>query len=90
MRVEWTEKALREIENIVGYIFSENPVAALETDDLIRNAVRVLEKMPLAGKYGKVSGTREWVINRNYFMIYEIAHDKITVLSVKHTRQKYP
>lgn len=39
MRVEWSEKALNEAESIVNYIFEENPIAALETDDLIRNRI---------------------------------------------------
>ncbi|EFC89955.1 addiction module toxin, RelE/StbE family [Neisseria mucosa ATCC 25996] len=90
MRVEWSEKALNEAESIVNYIFEENPIAALETDDLIRNAIGLLEKMPLAGRYGKVADTRELVINRNYFVVYEIADNRVLILGVKHTRQRYP
>lgn len=90
MRINWSEKALAEAESIVNYIFAENPVAALETDDLIRHAVLILEQMPLAGKYGRVSNTRELVLNRNYFIIYEIASDHVLILGVKHTRQQYP
>ena len=90
MRVEWSEKALNEAESIVNYIFEENPIAALETDDLIRNAIGLLEKMPLAGRYGKVADTRELVIHRNYFVIYEIADNRVLILGVKHTRQRYP
>ena len=46
--------------------------------------------MPLAGRYGKVADTRELVINRNYFVIYEIADNRVLILGVKHTRQRYP
>ncbi|WP_373754153.1 type II toxin-antitoxin system RelE/ParE family toxin [Neisseria weixii] len=90
MQINWTTKALNDAENIINYIAEENPIAALETDDLIRKAVTILETMPLAGRYGNLPNTRELVIHRNYFIIYEILPDCVRILGVKHTRQQYP
>ncbi|MFP5075132.1 type II toxin-antitoxin system RelE/ParE family toxin [Neisseria sp. WLZKY-1] len=90
MQVKWSEQAVSEAEGIVNYIAGHNIAAALEMDDLIRQSVLILEKMPGAGRYGRVAHTRELVIHKNYVVIYEIAAEYVLILNVKHTGQKYP
>lgn len=90
MQVKWSEQAVSEAEGIVNYIAGHNIAAALEMDDLIRQSVLILEKMPRAGRYGRVVHTRELVIHKNYVVIYEIAAEYVLILNVKHTGQKYP
>lgn len=90
MQVKWSEQAVSEAEGIVNYIAGHNIAAALEMDDLIRQSVLILEKMPRAGRYGRVAHTRELVIHKNYVVVYEIAEEYVLILNVKHTGQKYP
>ncbi|WP_038312614.1 type II toxin-antitoxin system RelE/ParE family toxin [Kingella kingae] len=59
-------------------------------DDLIRNSIFILKKMPRVGRYGSVAKHVSRLIRDNYIVIYEIGLDSITILNVKHASQKYP
>ena len=67
------------------------PAAALETVDLIAEAVQVLENHPLIGRSAE-QGLRELVISHGksgYVALYshELEQDTVLILSVRHQRE---
>lgn len=54
MRVEWLEKALKNLEDKVNYIALENPKATDDFSDAIFASVDNLAKSPAMGREGRV------------------------------------
>lgn len=73
----------------------ENPAAAVQTLDLIFDAITILERHPLIGRIAE-DGLRELVISRGrsgYVALYEYLEpsDLVVVLAVRHQRESgYP
>jgi plasmid stabilization system protein ParE len=57
----------------------------------IFEAIDLLERYPMAGRKGRIPGTREMVVPRTPFIIgYTIAENDIQILAVLHTSQRWP
>ncbi|MCP5143277.1 MAG: type II toxin-antitoxin system RelE/ParE family toxin [Gammaproteobacteria bacterium] len=89
--VIYAKGALADLARLTDFLLEEEPAAALETVDLITEAVRVLANHPLIGRSAE-QGLRELVISRGrsgYIALYsyELAHDTVLVLSVRHQRE---
>ena len=61
MRVEWYPEAEADLDEIVRYIFQDNPAAAFQLEDLLLNAARNLSATPEMGRVGRVFGTGSWL-----------------------------
>lgn len=90
-RVIYAERALSDLGRLADFLLQTEPVAALETVDLITEAVHVLENHPLIGRPAE-QGLRELVISRGksgYLALYsyELEQDTVLVLSVRHQRE---
>lgn len=90
MRVNWSSKAKSDITGIVEYIAADNPDAAANLADAIVYRAESLGFMPLMGRAGRVSGTREIVAHPNYIIVYRVGDDAVTILRVLHGRRQYP
>lgn len=90
LRVDWSESALRDIEQIARYIAQHNPIAAISTVDLVTDAAQNLAYSPYIGRIGRRKNTRELVVHPNYILVYKISNDAIRIITVLHTRQRYP
>lgn len=88
----WNPLALDDREDIMDYIAQDNPVAAIELDELIELKANELIDRPELYRAGRVRGTREMVVHSNYVVIYKIwkAKDEIEILRVKHAAQQRP
>ena len=68
-----------------------NATAAVRVSRALREAAELLTYFPLAGREGKITGTREWVVRQlPYIIVYEVTDDEpgtITVLGIFHGRQ---
>jgi toxin ParE1/3/4 len=90
MFVEWTEPAVDDLDEIVRYIFTHyDPSYAFELEDYILDCAERLCEFPYKGKKGDKDGTRKYLIDPNYWLIYEVT-DRISILNVVHTRKLYP
>jgi addiction module RelE/StbE family toxin len=88
MRIEWLEKALRNLEDEASYIALENPKAADDFFDAIFASVDKLAEFPSMDRDGRVKNTREWAVpNWSYLIPYRVRGDSLQVLGVFHTRQ---
>lgn len=90
-RVIYAERALSDLGRLTEFLLQAEPAAALETVDLITEAVQVLENHPLIGRSTEQQ-LRELVISRGksgYVALYsyELEQDIVLVLSVRHQRE---
>jgi addiction module RelE/StbE family toxin len=91
VRVKWTRLALDDLERARAYLQNEAPHAVAPVFEHIQSAVDLLVQHPLAGRLGRVYGTREWVVQDTSYLIgYRIAGDVLQVLRVLHSRQRWP
>ncbi|MDP9140465.1 MAG: type II toxin-antitoxin system RelE/ParE family toxin [Pseudomonadota bacterium] len=90
-RVIYAGRALSDLARLTDFLLQAEPAAALETVDLIAEAVQILENHPLIGRSAE-QGLRELVISRGksgYIALYsyELEQDTVLVLSVRHQRE---
>jgi toxin ParE1/3/4 len=92
MRLRWSPRAIDDLREIRRYIGRENPAAAKQVADRIKQVVRLLPDHPEIGRPGRVPGTRELVVTgTRYIVPYAvIARDRIELLAVMHTSRKWP
>lgn len=90
MRVAWTPEADRDRSDIWHYIYAENPMAAVRVDAAFRDAAHSLRDLPLRGRSGRVSGTRELIPLGSYRLVYEIRGDTVWILALVHTARLWP
>ena len=58
---------------------------------LIDSTEDTLSDHPMAGRPGRVSGTREWVDHQRYIVAYRVtAHGDVDVLDVVHAARLWP
>jgi len=50
--ISWTETAMADVDEIVDYIFADNPAAALDLEQLIHDSVNHLTRLPYIGRRG--------------------------------------
>ncbi|MGU7784116.1 type II toxin-antitoxin system RelE/ParE family toxin [Burkholderia sp. PU8-34] len=92
LALHWNPKALEDRAAIMDHIGQDNPVAALELDELLEERAAALPARAELYRHGRVSGTRELVIARNYVLVYRVqqAERVVEVLRVLHARQQWP
>ena len=91
MRVKWLRTALANLNAEAEYISQDNPGAAARTVAAIVDAVELLKQYPALGRPGRVSGTRELVVQGTpYIVPYRVRGDVIELLRVFHGARKWP
>ena len=88
--LEWRGAARRDLLSIVDFISDDNPDAALKLLDDIESKAEQLLQHPRLYKAGRVVGTREMLVRRNYVVIYEENDECVTILRVLHSAQLWP
>jgi toxin ParE1/3/4 len=92
VRVRWLRAANANFEAIGHYIAQDNPEAARETLQHIVDAIETLAENPKldTSRAGRVPGTRELIVDRNYNIAYRMRHNELEVLRILHGRQRWP
>ena len=92
MQLKWTDLAEKDLDNIETYITTENsPLVAV--DVVLNSCELILSNHPQAGRPGRVSGTRELVINGiPLIVVYRIVDrlGQLQILRVLHDAQQWP
>jgi toxin ParE1/3/4 len=88
--LEWRQAAREDLLTIVDYISDDNPGAAQALKDEIEGKVSHLLDHPKLYRSGRVAGTREMVVHRNYVVIYKENETTISILRVLHGAQQWP
>lgn len=84
MALKWTRTALRSVDEIAGFIAKDNPTRATSFVLELKEAVTRLQLHPGMGRAGRVPGTRELVLHKNYIAIYRVRGDDVEVLRLHH------
>jgi toxin ParE1/3/4 len=84
MLIKWTKTALASIDEIAGYIAKDNPTRAISFLRELQDAVTKLQAHPGIGRAGRVPGTRELVLHKNYIAIYRVRGDDVEILRLHH------
>jgi toxin ParE1/3/4 len=91
LTIEWSAYSIEDRAAIFVYIEADNPAAAIAIDERIERQVNRLQKFPMLGRLGRVTGTRELVIVRTpYIVAYRIAGRAVIVLRILHGAQQWP
>lgn len=91
MNTVWSLLAITDREAIFDYIEADSPRAAARIDDQIEIQVDQLAKFPESGRLGRVTGTRELVLQQTpYIAAYKVKGDTVTLLRVLHGAQQWP
>ena len=92
MRLRWTKRAERDLDEIASYIGQDSPVAAARVVlELIDRVEATLTKRPAIGRAGRVLGTRELMIGElPYIVPYRVRENDIEILRVLHTSRRWP
>ena len=88
MSIKWTRTALRALDEVAGYIANDNPARATTFVLELRNSVNKLQDHPELGRAGRVLGTRELILHKNYIAIYRLRGSDIEILRLHHAAQK--
>lgn len=83
--IKWTQAALASVDEIAGYIAKDNPTRATSFVLELQAAVTKLQAHPGIGRAGRVPGTRELVLHKNYIAIYRVRGDTVEILRLHHT-----
>lgn len=84
MALKWTKTALRSVDEIAGFIAKDNPARATSFVLELKNAVTKLQAHPGMGRAGRVHGTRELVLHKNYIAVYRVRGDDVEILRLQH------
>lgn len=90
MKLFWTPEAVRDREEIYEYISADSPGSALTLDELLEEKARHLPAFPALGRPGRLDGTRELLVHRNYFMVYDVRDEWIRIVRVLHGARRWP
>ena len=88
MLIKWTNTALASVDEIAGYIAKDNPTRATTFVRELQDAVTKLQGHPGIGRAGRVPGTRELVLHKNYIAIYRVRGDVVEILRLHHAARK--
>lgn len=82
--LKWTKTALRTLDEIAGYIAQDKPERASSFVRDLRAGTSKLESFPAMGRAGRVPGTRELVLHKNYLAIYRVKGGDVEILRIHH------
>ncbi len=84
MLIKWTKTALASVDEIAGFIAKDNLTRANSFVLELQAAVTQLQAHPGMGRAGRVPGTRELVLHKNYIAIYRVRGDDVEILRLHH------
>ena len=93
MRLVWLPQARQNLDHQMRYIAERNPLAAVDQDAKVTDAVLRLADFPELGRKGRLSQTRELTISGTPFLaVYRIFDElgEIHILRILHAKQKWP
>lgn len=91
MKIVWTRRALREIDEIFAYVAGDSRAAASALVSMIESRAEVLAGHPEIGRPGREHGTRELVLaGAPYILPYRVRDGRVEILAVFHTSRSFP
>lgn len=91
-RLIWSPPALRDVSRLHRFLALKNREAAIRAIKSIRQAVKLLEQHPEAGRpaEGLPPEFREWPMDfgsDGYVALYRLDGQRVVILAVRHARE---
>jgi addiction module RelE/StbE family toxin len=91
LKIEWTETAQSQLLALDAWLFERSSTGAEHVVNRIFEIVGSLDRFPLAGRPGRVGGTREMVVpSTSYIIAYRIHKETLQLLAIMHGAQRWP
>ncbi|MEZ2409953.1 addiction module RelE/StbE family toxin [Bosea sp. OAE752] len=91
MRLVWTKRSLRELDQIFAFIAKDSRSAAAALVDLVEQRSAMLTSHPEIGRPGRSDGTRELIVTGTpYILPYRVSDGRVEILAVLHTSRQWP
>jgi toxin ParE1/3/4 len=91
MLIEWTMKAIGDLQEAGEYIAADSPEVARKMAERVREAVEYLIENPNIGRPGRLHNTRELVASGTPFIVvYWVRGAAVQILRVLHHSRKWP
>ena len=91
MRVRFTQRAQRDLEEIHDYISQDSPTIASRFVTRLIERAREIGDHPMAGRATDESDVRVIVAPRlRYLIFYAIAEDELQITHFRHTSRRRP
>jgi toxin ParE1/3/4 len=88
--LEWRQTARADLLAITDYISDDNPDAAQRLKEDIETKISALKEHPKLYRRGRVAGTREMVVKKNYIVVYSEDDHVVSILRILHAAQLWP
>ncbi len=91
MKLRFTERALRDLQEISSYIREHNPSAAQRVRAAILDSLELLVIFPDAGRRQAVEGVRKLVTRSYAYLVYyrvDRTAGEVVILSVRHPARR--
>jgi toxin ParE1/3/4 len=90
-RIKWLKTALKNFDEEISYIASDDLAAARLVRRRIAEAVALLATHPAVGRPGRVAGTRELLVsNTRYLIPYRVRLEVVEIMRVFHASRRPP
>ena len=89
MAIKWTKGALRSTDEIARFIARDSAARATAFVGALKASVARLQDFPGMGRAGRVPGTRELVLHKNYIAIYRVKGGDVEVLRIHHVARDF-
>jgi plasmid stabilization system protein ParE len=92
MKIFWAPLAITRVNEIADYIAEDNLNASQDWVDGILKKVERLEEFPYSGRIVPELNRKEIreIFFGNYRIIYQISKDSVSILTVRHFKQRLP
>jgi toxin ParE1/3/4 len=91
MVVIWEESAITDLQEIFDFMVVKSPQNALLVDARICQQTDDLTVFPMRGRQGRVSRTRELVIQQTpYIAAYRVEENAVRILAILDGAQRWP
>jgi toxin ParE1/3/4 len=92
-RLAFTRRAQLALDELIIYVGTDNPSAAVAISSRILERIELLEEQPEIGRKGRRRGTRELVVDgTRYVVAYRIdeARTEVQILRILHGSRRWP
>jgi len=92
MRVDWSARAVSDLQSISNYIEEATSLqSANRITRKIYKAAQSLKSLPGRGRLGRTDDTRELLVpNLPYRIVYRPFGERVLILNIVHAKQQWP
>jgi toxin ParE1/3/4 len=91
MKVRFSQSALRELDEILAYLFERSPQVSSAVATRIQELTAVLAEFPALGHYTDEPGVRIVPLIRYPLLVfYTISENELVILNIRHSSRERP